>query len=178
MNNPIETLLQEHEIISEAADIIDKLDNLWETDAKAYNKVATGMLEFFSEYADGYHHRKEEDILFPALNDQPNFVLHEMIDEFESHHEDFRNYTNEIRDALKENNFTSSYSTLKEYKEDLLDHIAAENDELFVLAENMIDEGTLESIYFRFQDLEMELGAERKKGLEEMIERLASSLKV
>jgi len=51
----------------------------------------------------------------------------------------------------------------------LLDHIAAENEELFVLAENLMDEHQLETIYFKFVDVDMELGESRKKDFEKLI---------
>jgi len=37
------------------------------------------------------------------------------------------------------------------------------------LAENLMDEADLETIYFKFKDMDMELGDDRKKELEESI---------
>ena len=51
----------------------------------------------------------------------------------------------------------------------MLDHIGAENDELFSLAENLMGEDDLETIYFKFKDIDMELGEDRKRELEESI---------
>ena len=56
--------------------------------------------------------------------------------------------------------------------QDLLDHIAAENDELFVLAETLMEEDDLETIYFKFKDIDLELGEDRKVELEESIAAL------
>ena len=162
-------MLDEHEIICQAETIIKNLDKTWETDAEKYKKTVTILITFFREYADGYHHHKEEEVLFPAIHDHPDFVLQEIIEEFETHHEDFRAYTKTIEEAVNEGDYEKSYQELNAYLQDLLDHIAAENDELFPLAESLMEEDALETIYFKFKDIDLELGEDRKKELEESV---------
>ncbi|MBX2959920.1 MAG: hemerythrin domain-containing protein [Flavobacteriales bacterium] len=168
-HNPLKVMYDEHEIIKQTEEIIKNLDSVWETDTQKYAETVTKLVDFFKEYADGYHHRKEEDVLFPAIKDHPDFVLQEIIDEFEEHHVGFREYAAEIREALSEEDYAHSYKILKRYIDELLDHIAAENEELFVLAENLMDEHQLETIYFKFVDVDMELGESRKKDFEKLI---------
>ncbi|MCF8460949.1 MAG: hemerythrin domain-containing protein [Flavobacteriales bacterium] len=172
MNNPIDTMLHEHDVISQAADIVETLNGAWEDDADGYAEKATKLIAFFREYADDYHHRKEEDVLFPALKDHPDFVLEEMVDEFEQHHEDFREYAADAESALADGDHAASYKHLKAYVSDLLDHIAAENDEIFVLAENLLSENDLETIYFRFEDIDRDLGYDRKAELERQVKEM------
>ncbi len=168
-NNPIQTMLDEHEVICKTEAIIENLNQLWESDIEKYTELVTTLISFYREYADSYHHRKEEEVLFPAIKNHPDFVLREIIDEFEQHHEDFRDYTREIEQAIMEGNYEKSYQELNNYLQDLLDHIAAENDELFVLAESLLGEEELETIFFKFKDIDMELGQDRKTELEENI---------
>ena len=168
-NNPIQTMHHEHDVICSTEEIIRDLDGYWEVDADQYKAKVEDLIHFFREYADGYHHRKEEEVLFPEIKNHPDFVLHDIIDEFEQHHDDFRDYTVEIEEALAENDFVKSYSELNKYLQDLLDHIGAENDELFVLAETLMSEDELETIYFKFVDIDLELGEEKKIELEKMI---------
>ena len=171
-HNPIETMLDEHEVICSTETIIEGLDKLWESDQEQYKKTISLLITFFREYADGYHHRKEEDVLFPEINNHPDFVLQEIIEEFENHHEDFRDYTKEIEAAIEDGDFEKSYKELNNYLQDLLDHIAAENDELFVLAEALMDDDELETIYFKFKDIDLELGEDRKNELEQSVASL------
>ncbi|MCB0802522.1 MAG: hemerythrin domain-containing protein [Flavobacteriales bacterium] len=171
-NNPIDVMLHEHEVICSTEAIIEGLDKSWEEEPEKYKSTVSTLLTFFREYADGYHHNKEEEVLFPAINDHPDFVLQEMVEEFETHHEDFREYSKVIEDAMAEEEFEESYKELNSYLQDLLDHIAAENEELFVLAESLLDESDLETIYFKFKDIDMELGEERKTELEKLIQGL------
>lgn len=175
-NNPIEKMLEEHDRISECGKIIHKIEKLWESDVDRYENILTGLVIFFREYADTYHHRKEEDVLFPAIKNHPDFILSELVDEFEEHHESFRNYLSEITNALNDRDYERSYLELRNYLEDLLDHIGAENDELFIIAETLLNDEELEMIFFRFQDIDMEVGEIRKKELEEDIITLADSI--
>ncbi|MBI3141220.1 MAG: hemerythrin domain-containing protein [Bacteroidetes bacterium] len=172
MNNPLDIMYAEHEVVMKAEKIVDGLKGLWETDPSRFESTARQLVGFFREYADGYHHRKEEEILFPAIMDHPDFVLHGIIEEFETHHEDFREYAREIMEALDDKDYPRAMKVLERYTGDLLDHIAAENDELFVLAENLLDPQLLETLYFKFQDVDMELGQERKAAFEAMIDKL------
>lgn len=171
-HNPLTVMYNEHDVIVKAEKVIKNLANTWENNPEEYAEKVKKLVEFFREYADGYHHRKEEEVLFPAVHDHPDFVLQEIIEEFENHHEDFREYAAEIIESLNDNDYTRSYKILKQYIGDLLDHIAAENDELFVLAENLMDENQLETIYFKFKDIDMELGESRKIDFENLISSL------
>ncbi|PIQ14736.1 MAG: hypothetical protein COW67_12150 [Flavobacteriales bacterium CG18_big_fil_WC_8_21_14_2_50_32_9] len=171
-NNPIKVMYDEHEVIVRAEKIIENLENTWENNPEEYADKVKKLVEFFREYADGYHHRKEEEVLFPAIKDHPDFVLQEIIDEFMEHHEGFREYAAEIIEAINEKDYVQSYKILKRYINDLLDHIAAENEELFVLAQNLMDENQLENIYFKFKDIDMELGESRKIDFEKLINSL------
>jgi hemerythrin-like domain-containing protein len=175
-NNPIDVMHAEHDIINKAEEVIINCKSLWEKDTTAYINIIEQLIIFFREYADGYHHRKEEEVLFPAIKDHPDFVLQEIIDELENHHESFRDYVKEIEMALAKHDFSKSYQELQNYCNDLLDHIAAENDELFVLAETLLDETDLETIFFKFKDIDMELGEERKGELEKIPKQLNEQL--
>lgn len=174
-HNPIQTMLEEHEVICSTEAIIKRLENNWEVNPQQYKQDVTELIYFFREYADGYHHRKEEEVLFPEIKNHPDFVLQEILDEFEQHHEDFRDYTCEIENALEAGDYEKSYKELNNYLQDLLDHIGAENDELFVLAESLMSEEELETIYFKFKDIDMELGEENKTDLEKRIINFAVS---
>jgi len=171
-NNPIKVMYDEHEVIVRAEKIIENLENTWENNPEEYADKVKKLVEFFREYADGYHHRKEEDLLFPAIKNHPDFVLQEIIEEFEEHHEGFRAFAQEIIEFNNEGNYAKAHKVLKQYINDLLDHIAAENEELFVLADNLFSDNEKETIYFKFMDIDMELGEERKKEYEQKIIQL------
>lgn len=164
-HNPVQVLMDEHEIISSVNEIIDGLDKLWETEKDSYTQKVTSLLKFFSEYSDKFHHQKEEKILFKELRDNPDFLLDEILEELEGHHEDFRDTVQQISGALDNEAFDEVQQLLQNYMSDLLDHIAVENDELFIMAETLFSEDELERMYFLFEDLDRELGQQNKEQL-------------
>ncbi len=174
-NNPITVMLFEHDIISKAVGITQKMDGEWQNDLAGFKTKINKIIQFLREYGDEYHHRKEEEILFPAIKNCPDFMLGELVDEFEDHHDSFRDSAIEILELLKEVEYEKAYKTLVQYLDELLDHIGAENDELFIIAETLLTEEELETIFFKFKDLDMELGEETKKELEEEIIQMEDS---
>lgn len=167
-NDPMKVLFSEHELISKLNEIIPLLDGKWEKEETEYARIAEEIVRFISEYSDGYHHHKEEEVLFPALVDHPDFLLQGIIDELKEHHENFREYNHEVKEALTEKDFPKAQKVLMKFISELMDHIAIENDELFIMAENLFSEKELEEMYFHFEDIDRELGLEKKKSLEKM----------
>lgn len=165
-NNPVNVLMQEHEVIKKIENNLEKLNGLWEQDAGKYKSVMKKILHFLKEYSDNYHHRKEEEVLFPALIDHPDFLLDGIITELNEHHENFREYAGTIAESVESDNFLMAHTTLKKYLSELLDHIAIENDELFIMAENLFSPSELETLFFRFKDVDMEIGESKKAELE------------
>ena len=171
-SNPIEVLVKEHDIISMAEGIVRSLQNTWEINENKYSQKVGHLILFFREYSDQFHHHKEEEVLFKKLRDNPDFLLNDIISELEGHHEMFRETVAEIEDALQNKDWPQTQKLLKEYVNDLLDHIAVENDELFNMAESVFSDDELERIYFLFEDIDRDLGQERKLELEEGLKRL------
>lgn len=174
--NPVNVLMNEHDIIKKIENSLTKLDGLWETDAAKYKATLEKILRFLKEYSDGYHHHKEEEVLFPALEEHPEFILSSIITEMNEHHENFREYTAGIAEALEADNFRKAQDIFKKYLNELLDHIAIENDELFVLAESLFDEEELKTMFFKFKDIDMELGESKKAELEKFPDEIEKSL--
>ncbi|NQU34797.1 MAG: hemerythrin domain-containing protein, partial [Bacteroidetes bacterium] len=130
-NNPIQTLMDEHDLISSTEGIISKLDGTWLENEAKYAESIQKLLTFFKEYSDHFHHRKEEEVLFKELRDNPEFLLNDIVNELEEHHEMFRNTIKEIEQALENSDYEKVQLLCAGYINDLLDHIAVENDELF-----------------------------------------------
>lgn len=157
----IEHLMREHELITSTGGTIARIKDQIESDPAAYTEAVRKLLRFFREYSDGIHHHKEEQILFPMLMDHPQFTMHEIVNELEDHHAQFREHTQAIEDALDAGDLPKAQRTLEHYQRELLDHIAAENDELFIMAEQLFSPGEIETLYHRFQDFDAEHGDTR-----------------
>ena len=175
-NNPIQLLMAEHEVITEAGQVVSGLEKIWRKDGELYEKILRELLSFLRKYSDGFHHRKEEEVLFPALKNNQEFMPLGLLDEMEEHHQLFRDQVSNIESALDQQKYELAQAELDRYFNDLLDHIAVENDELFVIAESLFNDQDLEKIYFRCKDLDLELGEGLKQELEACLPRLKALL--
>jgi hemerythrin-like domain-containing protein len=171
-NRATEVLLAEHVIISGASGAIAAMDRLWTSDADAYERAFRDIISFFVSYSDGFHHRKEEEVLFPALRSHPDFYASDILDELEDHHQSFREHVTGMQHALEQKSYERAQARLARYFDELLDHIAVENDELFAMVDSLLNETELERIYFAFKDVDRELGEDRKRELERRLEQI------
>lgn len=157
MKNPIQVLLDEHEIIVSATDLAKQADQLIETDPANYETVIRKLISFFRLYADQYHHYKEERILFPEMNKKNELLEDGVIKEMMENHEDFRSMIKGVEFFLDRRDYTKARQQLHIYTEALLDHIAVENDEVFQMAETLMNAAELEKMYFKFEDCDEEI---------------------
>lgn len=166
MNKAVQLLTKEHEVIRIA---IAKTLALFSsgTSDNTHSEELKMRLDFFKNYADQYHHKKEEQVLFPEMikrNEMLEFgVVHEMLE----NHEDFREMILEIETLIDEEDLVSAQKEFQSYSEKLLEHMAVEDDEVFQIAETLISEDELLTIYYRFQDCDRELGELQKMQLEQ-----------
>jgi hemerythrin-like domain-containing protein len=74
-----------------------------------------------------------------------------------------------IESSVESGKYKDAHTAFEKYAENLLDHIAVEDDEVFQIPETIFDESEMERIYFRFMDCDADLGASEKKKMEAMI---------
>lgn len=168
MKNPLTYLFKEHQEITRLVHFYQRISNLYKTDEAKYVAIMNELLSFFKNYADKYHHAKEEDTLFPEMCKKNELFADGMVKEMLENHSDFRALVGEIRAALDMKDFERATALTNGYTEGLLNHIAAENGELFHIAEEIFTDEELEKIYFRFEDIDRELGLEQKQEMEKL----------
>lgn len=175
MNNPIDLLFKEHEIITEAGNIAKDLRKIIDN-PQLYEKQVSGLITFFREFADQYHHHKEEEILFPEMIKANELLESGVILEMFENHGDFRELISEIELLTKNKNYQKAQDKLEEYVNSLIDHIAVENEEVFEIAKTLFSDSELEKIYFKFKDIDNELGEANKKRLQEQLKNIHNSI--
>ncbi len=175
-NNPIEYLIAEHDVISRVEELIPDIERCRHTNIEVYEETIQKLISFFREYADKFHHFKEEEVLFPKMNAHHHFSQQELIDELEDHHELFRERLSAIETSIHEKNYEQAQYNLETYLDELLSHIGAENDELFVMAETLFTDNELESMYFSFKDIDMKFGEDKKQNLVESLDEIEKNI--
>lgn len=176
MNNSIQELYNEHLIIANALDVARQASVLIGKDNKLYDRVMRKLITFFREYSDNYHHQKEETILFPEIAKRRQILQDGVISEMNENHDDFREKISLIENCLNAEDYPKAFKIMDRYAEALLDHIAVENDELFIVAETLLDKEQLEKVYFKFIDCDRELGEARKAELVNMVAELKGAI--
>jgi hemerythrin-like domain-containing protein len=176
MNKYLRILYDEHEIIVNAIDAAQQAKSLIGKDDAAYEKTIRELIGFFRNYADKFHHYKEEEILFPEMNKRNELLAEGVIKEMFDNHETFREMIREIEVKLSAKKFTEAQQKLEKYTNALLDHIAVENDEVFVMAESLFSQSELEDIKFRFNDCDRDLGEKQKQELADLADSLRKQM--
>lgn len=169
-------MYEEHSIIMNAIELAKQTRQLIGKDDSAYEKTIRQLISFFRNYADKFHHYKEEEILFPAMSKQNELLGEGVLKEMLENHDDFREMIRRIETNLDAQNFYLAQNEVEKYGEALLDHIAVENDEVFIMAETIFNEDELEKIGHRFQDCDQKLGEEIKQELSSLLDDLRSQL--
>lgn len=167
-----ELFIAEHDVILEAGNLVSLNANLWKSSPAEYKKRVNELLDFFTVYADKFHHYKEEEILFPAIIKRSETTGAGIVQELNEHHEEFRHLMQQIRAALYIDDFASVQKFLDSYISQLKDHIAVENDELFPMADDIFSQDELDKLYYQCIDKDNELGISNKEDLENLVKNL------
>jgi hemerythrin-like domain-containing protein len=178
MNNSLKMLFDEHDIITGAIEIAKNAKSLIGKNNTDYEFTISELIRFFRVYADQYHHHKEEVILFPEMEKKNDLLADGVIKEMLDNHAYFRELILAIEYELEKQDYPEAAVKIDEYTEALLDHIAVENDELFQTAYSLFTEEELENIYYRFIDLDRDLGETKKKDFADLLKLLNKPLQI
>jgi len=178
MSTPIEILRREHRVIEGALRTLDGICGKLQRGSEVPTETLLQLIDFIRTYADGFHHRKEELYLFPAL--EKNGVPRDggsiglMLEE----HEVGRAFIAELTDAAQGYKAGDPRTVRRfvlgawRYMELLTMHIHKEENVLFVIADEVLDDEALASLSEAFEMEDVRFGA----GLHEKYERIAAEL--
>lgn len=150
----IEKLKNEHQLIRRilvvASTAIDK-KKLVESDARV-------ILDFIVNYADKFHHKKEEDVLFHWMAERGFPVEDGPIPCMISEHDLGRSFIQEAMEALDHSDLTTEEKiehvsdNLRDFAQLLVQHIYKEDNILYPMAERLAAEGSDTEILSRYRD--------------------------
>ncbi len=163
-NKATALLYKEHEVIEDALSAVDAIVQS-DIEGPSFRNKAKRLIEFFREYGDTFHHQKEEQLLFPAMAARNELVGESVIGEMLENHTEFREMLKRAQDCLDAEDDKGAKEELTEYSGLLRDHIAVENDELFPMADSLFTEAEAQMMGHRYQDVDRDLGSERKSEL-------------
>jgi len=178
MSRPTHILRHEHRVIEQALRALDGMCLNLRTEGNVPPEALYQILDFIQNFADRFHHIREETYLFPALDHSGfhneggalGFLMEEheterrLIAELELAIEDYRHGDSAAIDRFVE--------AANLYRDHLAGHIREEDAILFRLAEEVLDEAVKASLIQSFSQ-------EGAQGCDEMVaryERLAQEL--
>lgn len=159
------TLVEEHKLIKRMIDVLEKAANSLENGNEINPIIFEQAADFIRNFADKFHHAKEEDILFKEMIKKGMPEKDSPIEAMLIEHEQGRNFVKGIIKAtgeLKKGDEKATAEIVKNargYTELLREHIDKEDNILYPLAERMLA-GEEDRIKKEFEEAELKKGGE------------------
>ena len=183
MDTAIALLRKEHDAILRMLDLTDEVARQLDGGGRVKPETLSGLLEFFQLFADRCHHGKEEELLFPLLeqkgvprdggpigvmlfeHEKGRSLIRQMVDSAEA-------YAGGAADAGSHWAAAAwKYSAL------LRDHIMKENEVLFRIAEWLLADAEQQELAAAFDKVEVDkMGAGTHERLHALMDKLAGEI--
>lgn len=154
MGKATEDLRNEHEAILHVFTILDRmLSSTTKSDTENL-QFGNELVNFLKIFADKCHHGKEEGILFKELENKgvPNEggPIGAMLLE----HQQGREYIALMNQSLESKDLANFKNTAIKYRDLLRNHIAKENNILFMMADRLLDDKKQDDLFAKFENHE------------------------
>ena len=176
-----DTLRTEHRAVSLMLEIMEAVSVRINSGQSVQRQDLDNMTDFLRVFVDRCHHAKEEEILFPILEEAGIPKTGGPIGVMLAEHEQGREYTRNISrnlinfEAADNSRAMELSNNMKAYIELLDEHILKENDVLFQMADKVLTEEVQEKLYDRFEELEEEvIGLGKHEELHKMLEKMSA----
>ena len=165
MKTAMQILSGEHKNILKIAEALNKECGALESGKKLNTDFFSQAIEFIREYADRFHHAKEEDILFKELC-KPDAKMHcNPVEQMLYEHNLGRNFVKGMEEGLKEGNKNRITENARGYSQLIQEHINKEDNILYPMADEALGEKAKESILKKFNEIEKKKKKDKEKAL-------------
>jgi hemerythrin-like domain-containing protein len=174
---PTHLLRHEHRVIEQALRALDGMCLRLRAGDEIPAGALSQALEFIQNYADRYHHSREEEYLFPAL-EQYGFEESGALAFLREEHSCERELLAELEFAVEEYRYGDSKAVQRfieitdRFRNHLIGHMQKEDSLMFRLAEDLLDEEAKDDL---MQGLARHRG-EDQEGVSQKYEQLAAEL--
>jgi hemerythrin-like domain-containing protein len=172
-------LKDEHQGIKIVFRILEKICEKFQSDRTLNTEHFEGILEFFKVFVDKCHHGKEEDLLFPAM-EQAGIPRQGPIGVMLAEHTIGRNHVKAISKAFSEyiaGNTSASAGLVdntKGYISLMLAHIDKEDNVLYPMGDRLFSKEKQEELFEGFEKIERErIGTGKHEEFHGMIDKLS-----
>ena len=181
MSGPLHALKHEHRVIERVLRALDGICARLVWEEQVPPDALTSLVDFIAGYADGFHHCKEENYLFPALQRHNIQGQGGVLGLIEQEHEAERALTDEMRRAIEGYKDVDPIARHRfveaahRYSDLLLPHIEHEDNMLFRLADELLGEEEITFLNEGFERAVADVGADRLESYEKTATELEES---
>ncbi len=160
MNTATKNLENDHVYILRLTDVMEIISSSGKPEIHDLETI----VNLIKNYADGSHHAKEENLLFPLLAERGFSLQQGPVAVMLQEHTQGRNFVNGMVEGIKrfknseENAIPSILYNMNGYITLLRNHIAKENNILFRMADNALDEKDNQILLDKFAEVETSKG--------------------
>ena len=154
IEKPTKILVDEHQHILKVINALIKECNDLESGKKIDKDFFTKAIDFIRNYADKFHHAKEEDILFVELCKDTVSMHCNPVEQMLHEHELGRNFVKGMEDGINGDNKEKVIENARGYAYLLQDHISKEDGILYPMADEVLDQSIQDSMLAKFKEVE------------------------
>ncbi|MGH9920030.1 MAG: hemerythrin domain-containing protein [Nitrososphaerales archaeon] len=177
----IETLEQEHRLISRVVRLLPAVRR--NVDAGVVDEqVLSKIADFFSAFTDGCHHAKEEDLLFPMLQQRGVSSKGCPVGTLRLEHQQGRNVVKALNSAVEKYKGGDARAAntisaiLKDATELYTDHIWREDYLLFPMSDKVLLGTDRETLVKDFAGVQAKFGSAFQERYEQLVDQLEKEL--
>ncbi len=171
MEKPTKILSEEHQNILKVIDALLKECDVLESGKEIDRAFFEKAIDFIRNYADKFHHAKEEDILFVELNRNEEKMHCNPVEQMLHEHDLGRNFVKGLKEGVEEDDKIKIIENARGYAYLLRDHINKEDSILYPMADEALGQQIQKSMLEKFKQ------AEHKKFSKETKEKYLSIVK-
>jgi hemerythrin-like domain-containing protein len=178
----IEQLIEEHQAILLMLDVMEAVCKKLEAREDVSIDDLSDMVKFIKEFADKSHHLKEEDLLFPAMEEagipREGGPIGVMLSEHTTGREYVRGLSLGITEYAKGNTDASNQiiENARNYTLLLSNHINKEDNILYPMAEMRLSKEKQDELLKEFERVDNEkIGLDKQKELIDILNKLKES---
>jgi hemerythrin-like domain-containing protein len=145
--------VDEHKLIKEFLELVPELCEKIQKDLQSSKEIILQTVEFIKQFADKFHHAKEEDILFAYAKGNRD-IVNVMLED----HKKGRYYVKSILLGLETEDASYIAYSLKHYRELLTEHIKKEDEILYPWIERAASASEIENIGLAFDNVDASFG--------------------
>ena len=166
-SKPIQKLVDEHTLIKRLLALVPDLCDSVNADLESNREIVLQSVEFIKQFADKFHHAKEEDILFTYAKGNTD-ILSVMLED----HKKGRYYVISVLLGLETGDASFVAYSLKHYRELLTEHIKKEDEILYPWIEKAMTKAQIDELEIKFDKIDLEFGNSFYDKWESFVNRL------